>query len=317
MAIVFTHGAGLDVHQKSVPACRITLDHRGQQADGIMELREFGTMPVDLLALSDWLAEAGITPVAMERTGEYWKPVFHLLEGTCGVCLVNAAHVKPGPGRKTDKAEARWLVTLMRDGLLNASFIPPQGQRDRRDVPRDRRKVVQERSREINRVQGLLERANITLASVASDSLGVSGRAILAALSEGRAEPATMAALARGRMRSKLAVLEQALTGLGRDHHRRLLALQLAQIDFLDEPIEPLNATIMECVVELSPGEPPGPMGEPAVATDPPGGAARPPAPMTFARAVILLEPIPGADQPGDVGQHYRQAERAGSGVRI
>jgi transposase len=299
MDIVFTPGAGLDGHKKSVTACRITPDPSGQQADGIMERTEVGTRPIDLLALSDWLAEAGITPVALESTGEYWKPVVNLLEGSCEVCLVNAAHVQQGPGRKTDKADARWLAKLRRYGLLKASFIPPQGQRELRDLTRYRLKVVQERSREINRVQGVLERANIKLAAVASDIMGGSGRAILAALIEGRAEPATMAELARGRRRSTLALLEQALTGLVRDHHRRLLALQLAPIDFLDEQIEPLNATIMEYVVELSPGDPPGPRGQPAVATDPPGGAAPPTAPMTCARAVILLDPSPGVDQPG------------------
>ena len=125
MDVIFTHCAGLDVHKKSVTACRMVPDPSGRQADGLMELREFGTLTVDLLALSDWLAEAGITHVAMESTGEYWKPVFNLLEGNFQVFLVNAAHVKRVPGRKTDKADARWLAKLMRYGLLQASVIPP------------------------------------------------------------------------------------------------------------------------------------------------------------------------------------------------
>jgi transposase len=199
MDVISTHCAGLDVHKKSVTACRMMPDASGRQADGLMELREFGTLTVDLLALSDWLAEAGITHVAMESTGEYWKPVFNLLEGNFQVFLVNAAHVTRVPGRKTDKADARWLANLMRCGLLQASFIPPQSQRDLRDLTRYRTKLVQERSREVNRVQGVLERANIKLASVAADIMGMSGRAILAALIEGRADPATMAALAQGR----------------------------------------------------------------------------------------------------------------------
>jgi len=140
--------------------------------------------------------------------------------------VVNAAHVKNVPGRKTDKADARWLAKLMRYGLLQASFIPPQGQRDLRDLTRYRTKLVQERSREVNRVQGVLERANIKLASVAIDIMGVSGRAMLEALIAGRTDAATMAELARGRMRTKISVLEQALTGVVREHHRRLLAIQ-------------------------------------------------------------------------------------------
>ena len=203
MDVVFTHCAGLDVHKKTVMACRVTPDPTGQQADGLMEVREFGTLTIDLLALSDWLAAAGITHVAMESTGEYWKPVYNILEGDFTVFLVNAAHVKNVPGRKTDRADARWLAKLMRHGLLQASFIPPVEQRDLRDLTRYRTKLVQERTREVNRVQGVLERANIKLASVATDVMGVSGRAMLAALVDGRTDPATMAELAQGRLRSQ------------------------------------------------------------------------------------------------------------------
>jgi transposase len=174
-------------------------------------------MTADLLALSDWLAGAGITHVAMESTGEYWRPVYHLLEGDITTFLVNTAGVKQVPGGKTDQADARWLAKLMRYGLLQASFIPPQGQRDLRDLTQHRTTLVQERSREVNRIQGVLERANIKLASVATDIVGVSGRAILAALIAGRAAPETMAELAKGRMRAKLPLPEQALTGVTAD----------------------------------------------------------------------------------------------------
>ena len=252
MAVVFTPGAGLDGHKKTVMACRVTPDPMGPQVEGIMEVREFGTRTRDLLAWSDWLTEAGITHVAMESTGEYWTPVYHLLEGTCTVFLVNAAHVKNVPGRKTDRADARWLAKLMRYGWRQASVIPPLEQRDRRDLTRYRTKVVQERTRQINRGPGVLERATIQLASVATDLMGVSGRAIWAALIDGRADPATMAALAKGRLRSKMPVLEQALTGLVRDHHRRLLALQVAPIDFLDEPLEALRTAITHLLTDLS-----------------------------------------------------------------
>jgi transposase len=190
--------------------------------------------------------------------------VYNLLEGTVEVCLVNAAHVKNVPGRKTDKADARWLAKLMRYGLLQASFIPPAGHRDLRNLTRYRTKLIQERSREVNRVQGVLERANIKLASVASDIMGVSARAILAALIAGDANPATVAALARGRLRSKLSVLEQALTGVVRVHHQRLLAIQLAHIDFLDAQMEELSTEITRCVAALDSGS----VGTPAADRD-------------------------------------------------
>src|SRR5438132_3013253 len=255
MDVVFPRCAGLGVHKKRITACRIVPDPTGQKAEGITELQPFGTMTRDLLALADWLTEASITHVAMESTGEYWKPVYNLLEGTCTVFLVNAAHVKNVPGRKTDRADARWLAKLMRYGLLQASFIPPMEQRDLRDLTRYRTKLVQERTREINRVQGVLERANIKLASVATDIMGVSGRAILAALIDGRADPATMAELAKGRLRSKIPLLEQALSGLLRDHHQQLLAMQLAHIDFSDEQIATLNPPISERLSALTPTE--------------------------------------------------------------
>ena len=302
MDVVFTHCAGLDVHKKTVMACRVTPDPPEQQADGLMEVREFGTLTIDLLALSDWLAAAGITHVAMESTGEYWKPVYNILEGDFTVFLVNAAHVKNVPGRKTDRADARWLAKLMRHGLLQASFIPPVEQRDLRDLTRYRTKLVQERTREVNRVQGVLERANIKLASVASDIMGVSGRAMLAALIDGRTDPATMAKLAQGRLRSKLPLLEQALTGLVRDHHRRLVAMQLAHIDFLDEQLDALSADITSLLTELSAAPPTSPPAA-AAGGDREGGRALVPAPadtsMTFARAVTVLDTIPGVNQRG------------------
>jgi hypothetical protein len=172
------------------------------------------------------------------------------------VFLVNAAHVKNVPGRKTDPADARWLAKRMRYGLLQASVIPPAEPRELRDLTRYRAKLGQERRREVNRVQGVLERAHITLASGTSDIMGVSGRAILAALSEGRADPATMAELAKGRLRRTIPVLEQALTGLMRDHHWRLLALQVAHMDFLDEQLDTLSAAIACLLSDLSAAPP-------------------------------------------------------------
>ena len=238
--------------------------------------------------MSPWRAPASIG----HRSITCWKaPV--------PVVLVNAAHVKHVPGRKTDRADARWLAKLMRYGLLEASFIPSAGQRDLRDLTRYRTKLVQERSREVNRVQGVLERANIKLASVATDIRGVSGRAILAALIEGRTDPATMAELAKGRLRSKIPLLEQALTGLVREHHRRMLAIQLAHIDFLDEQIEALSAEITRCLTDLSASNAP-PTGSDAAGAGRPEADPPPPhMPLTFTQAITLLDTIPGVDQRG------------------
>jgi transposase len=299
MEVIFTHCAGLDVHKKRVTACRVTPDLTGQQPDGLLELQDFGPLTSELLALSDWLADVGVTHVAMESTGEYWRPVHNLWEGTFAVFLVNAAHVKRVPGRKTDKVDARWLAKLMRYGLLQASFIPPALQRDLRDLTRYRMKLGQERTREVNRVQGVRERANIQLASVASDIMGVSGRAILAALVGGRADPGTMAGLAKGRRRSKIPVLTQALTGVVRDPHRWLLALQLAHIDFLDEQIEALSTEITRYLTDLAPEEPPAEPAGLADAADPVPEPDPPMSPMPFAHAVTLLDTVPGVARRG------------------
>jgi transposase len=300
MDVIITHCAGLDVHKKRVTACRVIPDPTDRHAEGLIEVKDFGTMTRDLLALADWLAAVGITHVAMESTGEYWRPMYNLLEGDITIFLVNAAHVKQVPGRKTDKADARWLAKLMRYGLLQASFIPPQGQRDLRDLTRYRTKLVQEPSREGNRVQGVLERANIKLASVATDIMGVSGRAILAALTAGRAAPETMAELAKGRMRARLPLLEQALTGLMRDHHRRLLTLQLSHIDFLDEQIDALSAEIMRDLSELEADvlrPPPANLARATGEVGREGNQDAPGSPMSFSQAIAVLETIPGVDQ--------------------
>jgi transposase len=221
MDVVFPRCAGLDVHTKSLTACRMVPDPTGQEGEGSAALKTFGTMTRDLRALADWLTEASMTPIAMDSTGEDWKPVYNLLEDTLTVFLVHATPVKHVPGRQTDTADARWLAKRMRFGLLPARFIPPKGQRDLRDLTRSRTTLVQERVREVNRVQGVRERANITLASVISEVMGVSGRARLEALIARRATPATMAALARRRLRTKVPLLEHALTGLVHDHHRQ------------------------------------------------------------------------------------------------
>ncbi len=234
MEVVHTHCAGLDVHKKTVVAAIIVPDTQGGRHQ---ETRTFGTMTVDLLALSDWLQGFGVTYVAMESTGEYWKPIFNILEGSFEVLLVNAQHVKAVPGRKTDVNDAEWLADLLRHGLLRGSFIPPVEQRDLRELTRHRSNFVRERVNLVNRVQKTLESANIKLASVARDITGVSGRAILAALIEGQVTPEAMAELSKGRLRTKRAELTKALEGRVKPHHRFVLTELLAQIDSLDETI--------------------------------------------------------------------------------
>ena len=191
----------------------------------------------DLLALSDWLLSHGVTHVAMESTGEYWKPVYNILENNFEVLLVNAQHIKAVPGRKTDVNDAEWIADLLRHGLLRASFVPPLGQRELRELTRYRSTFVRERATLVNRVQKVLESANIKLASVATDVMGVSGRAMLAALMEGQATPEDMADLAKGRLREKRAELAKALDGRVKPHHRFVLTELLCQIDNLDETI--------------------------------------------------------------------------------
>jgi transposase len=231
MEIVHSHCAGLDVHKKPVVAA---ISVPGPKRGGYPETRTVGTMTVDLLALSDWLLAHGVTHVAMESTGEYWTPVFHMLESASQVLLVNAAHMKAVPGRKTDVNDAEWLAALLQHGLLQASVVPPLGQRERRELTRHRSNFVRERVNVVNRVQKVLESANSKRASVATDILGVSGRALLAALMRGQASPAGMAALVKGRLRQKRPQLTDALEGRVHAHHRLIRTALLGQIDALD-----------------------------------------------------------------------------------
>lgn len=243
MEIVHTHCAGLDVHKKTVVVAVIVPDEQGGLRK---ETRTFGTMTSDLLALSDWLLGCNVTHVAMESTGEYWKPVFNILENNFEVLLVNAQHIKAVPGHKTDVKDSEWIAELLRHGLLKASFVPPLGQRELRDLTRYRSTFVRTRATLVNRVHKVLEGANIKLTSVASDVMGVSGRAILAAIVQGQSTPEAMAELARGRMRDKRDLLAKALEGRIQAHHRFVLVELLGQIDSLDETIQRFNEQIEE-----------------------------------------------------------------------
>jgi transposase len=249
MDVIHTYCAGLDVHKKTVVAAIIV--------PGKKETRTFETMTADLLTLSDWLTAHSVTHVAMESTGEYWKPVFNILEDNFEVLLVNAQHIKSVPGRKTDIKDAEWIADLLRHGLLKASFIPPVGQRELRELTRYRSTFVHEKATLVNRIQKVLESANIKLASVASNVVGASGRAMLAALIEGQASPAEMAELSKGRLRDKREQLVKALEGQVKAHHRFVLTELLCQIDSLDETIARFDEQIedycrpFEEVVEL------------------------------------------------------------------
>ena len=250
MEILYQSCCGLDVHKKMIVACLRRADEAGKVGK---QVRTFGTTTSELLSLSDWLVEAGCTHVAMEATGVYWKPVYNILEGQMELLVVNAQHIKAVPGRKTDVKDAEWIAQLLQHGLLRASFIPPQSQRDLRDLTRYRTTLVRERARIVNRLQKVLEDANLKLAGVATDVMGVSGRAMLEALLAGQTDTGQLAELAKGRLRKKIPQLKEALTGRVREHHRFMLSEQLSHIDYLDEAIERLAAEIGQ---RLRPFEP-------------------------------------------------------------
>ncbi len=291
MELIYTHVAGLDVHKKTVVACVFTPGAKGKPQK---EIRTFGTMTQDLLALADWLITQGVTHVAMESTGEYWKPVYNLLEASFTVLVVNAQHIKTVPGRKTDVKDAEWIADLLRHGLLKGSFIPPLPQRDLRDLTRQRTNLVQDRARVVNQLQKVLEWANLKLASVVTDIMGVSARAMLAAIVGGVEEEGILAELAQGRLRAKQAELERALVGHVREHHRFLLARHLSHIDFLEEQIADFDRQIAAAIERQSvPPAPPEPLPATAEEQDgapqPDGAGAVP-----WEEAVELLDTAPG-----------------------
>jgi transposase len=203
-------------------------------------------MTADLLELRDWLAANGCTHVAMESTGVFWKPVYYILEDDFTVLLVNAAHVRNVPGRKTDVADCVWIAQLLEHGLLKGSFVPPPPIRELRDLTRYRKALIQEHSRESNRAHKVLQDAGIKLSSVATDVFGVSGRSMMAALIEGRRNPEQLASLAKGKLRPKVEQLTKALRGRFGAHHAFLLAELLAHIDYLDASIDRCSDQIEE-----------------------------------------------------------------------
>jgi transposase len=263
MDVLYPYCAGIDVHKKTVSVCVLT---PGAQSKPQPQIREFGTTTRELLELADWLLQNQVTHIGMESTGVYWKPIWNILEAAgFGLTLANAQHVKNVPGKKTDTADCAWLAQLLRHGLLPGSFVPEASLRELRDLTRARTSLVRERAALANRIQKVLEDANIKLGNVVSDILGVSSRAMLQSFVRGETEAARLAALARGRMRSKQPELIPALEGKISDHHRFLLREYLDQVEYLERKI-----IVFEEEIERH--------------LDP------------FAQAIDLLDPVPGCN---------------------
>jgi transposase len=285
MQVVHARCAGLDVHKKTVVACARLLAPDGTLTT---EVRTFSTMTVGLLALVDWLLALGVTHVAMESTGEFWKPVYNLLEGALTVLVVNAQHIKHVSGRKTDVKDAEWIAELLAHGLVRPSFVPPAPQRALRDLTRQRTHLVQERATVVNRMQKVLEWANLKLASVVTDVTGVSARAMLEALLAGQTDVSVLAELAKGRLRTKRAELEQAMQGTLAPHHAFMIAQHLAHLDFLDEQIAAFDAQISAAI------QPPAPPTNPAAPSDATEPPASPPHDPSWRSAQAICDAVPG-----------------------
>ena len=241
MEVLYACCCGLDVHKKSITACVLWAEGKGKTRK---EKRRFGTFTRELLQLADWLRACGVTHVAMESTGVYWKPVWNILEGQFEVLLVNAQHIKGVPGRKSDQKDCEWIADLLQHGLLHGSFVPPKEMRELRDLTRYRVSLAQEENRIANRVQKVLEDANLKLASVASDPLGVSGRAILKAILAGEEDTERLAEMSKGILRKKIPDLRLALEGRVTEHHRFLLQELLDHQEFLEKKMAEVEAEI-------------------------------------------------------------------------
>jgi len=309
MQVVYQRCCGLDIHKKLIVACLLIWTSQGMQK----EIRTFSTMLDDLFRLRDWLKANECQVVAMESTGVYWKPIWNVLEEELELLLVNAAHLKAVPGRKTDTKDAQWIAELLQHGLLRASFVPPRPQRELRELTRYRSKLVEERARLVNRMQKVLEDGNVKLSSVATDITGVSGQAILHALLSGQDDPAALAELARGRMRSKRDELAQAVQGTLGEHHRFLLKSQLRQLNFYDTQIGELDQEIARRLgVQTGPDDPGSsgngpttghhaPWADQASAgaqTPPPSSPQPPPEPARSQAEVLdILDEVTGINQ--------------------
>jgi len=288
MQIVYRRCCGMDVHKDSVTACLLLIDDGGEFQ---VEKRRFGTMTRDLKEMASWLEAQGVERIAMEATGVYWKPVWNILEQhkTFELLLVNAQHIKAVPGRKTDQKDSEWIADLLPHGLLQGSFVPPLQIRHLRDLTRMRARIRQDLATFANRVQKVLEDANIKLGSVASDVLGVSGRRMLKALMGGQQDPEQLAELALGRLRERIADLQPALEGHFTEHHRFQLEILFQFLEFGEKQLGKLETEIRRLVAEVR-QEPASPA--PSSETPKPGKEASP-----LPKAVELWKTIPGIDE--------------------
>ncbi|CAM3682585.1 IS110 family transposase [Brevibacillus invocatus] len=244
MKVLIERSCGMDVHKDSITACIITPEGK--------EIQTFSTKTVFLLKLIDWIKEQGCTNVAMESTGVFWKPIVNLLEAdSIEFLVVNATHMKAVPGRKTDVKDAEWIAELLRHGLLTASYIPNRNQRELRELVRYRRSIIEERARQHNRIQKVLEGANIKLSSVVSDILGVSSRDMLHAIADGEDDPEKLASFARRTMKRKKDELELALRGYVNPHQRLMIKTILNHIEFLNEQVEKLDREVSQRVISF------------------------------------------------------------------
>ena len=250
MEVVITQCAGLDVHKATVVA---TVRVPGDEGRRRVVTETFGTMTPDLIALREWLQAFGVTHVALESTGVYWKPVYYVLEDAFELLLINMLELKRVPGRKTDVKDSEWLAQLLECGLLRSSFVPPPAIRELRDITRYRVQQTRDRSREVNRLQQVLEDSGVKVTSVLTDVMGASGRAMVEALVAGTTDPQVLADLARGKLRQKLPALQRALVGRFRPVHAFLLEQILAKIDYLDEALVRLTAEIDRRVAPFAP----------------------------------------------------------------
>jgi transposase len=291
LQVVYTHCAGLDVHKKTVVACARIVQDDGTRTSHI---HTFPTTTAGLLLLVDWLLSLSITHVAMESTAEFWKPVYNLLEGSVTVLVVNAHHIKQVPGRKTDVKDAEWIAELLAHGLLRASFVPDAPQRALRDLTRQRTHLVQERARVVNRMQKVLEWANIKLAAVVTDVTGVSARAMLEALVAGQTDVTLLADLAQGRLRAKRAELEQALRGTLQAHHAFMITQHLAHLDFLEEQGGAFDSQI-EAMIQASGLLPTAPLTPQGVGSSDPVAEPAPTRDTSqWAAARTMCDTVPG-----------------------
>jgi len=242
MEVLYPCCCGLDVHKKSITACVLWAEAKGKRRK---EKRRFGAFTQDLLKMADWLRDCGVTHVAMESTGVYWKPVWNILDGQFEeVLLVNAQHIKAVPGRKTDQKDSEWIADLLQHGLLKGSFVPPQPTRELRDLTRYRVSLTEECNRIANRIQKVLEDANIKLSSVASDALGASGRQMIQAIIGGQQDSAVLAEMSKGLLRNKIPELKLALEGRVTEHHRFLLAAMFDDLRHVEATMGRVEAEI-------------------------------------------------------------------------